>query len=63
MSRQPSVPVLRLFLSAVAVEALKIYHERDLVSHVRAVAPQFLRRLHALEEHPLVSGARGVGRW
>jgi 4-aminobutyrate--pyruvate transaminase len=47
--------------SAVALEALKIYHERDLVSHVQAIAPRFLKRLHALDGHPIVSGARGVG--
>ena len=34
---------------------------RDIVGHVRAVSPRFLRRLHALDAHPLVAGARGVG--
>jgi 4-aminobutyrate--pyruvate transaminase len=47
--------------SAVAVEALKLYEERDIVGHVRAVSPRFLKRLHALDDHPLVAGARGVG--
>ncbi|MFM1990133.1 MAG: hypothetical protein RJA99_3090 [Pseudomonadota bacterium] len=47
--------------SAVAVEALKLYEERDIVGHVRAMSPRFLERLHALDAHPLVAGARGVG--
>ena len=47
--------------AAVAVEALKLYEERDIVGHVRAVSPRFLRRLLALDAHPLVAGARGVG--
>ncbi|HMN82150.1 MAG TPA: aminotransferase [Burkholderiaceae bacterium] len=47
--------------AAVAVEALKIYEERDLVGHVARVAPQFQRRLRALGGHPLVGEARGVG--
>jgi 4-aminobutyrate--pyruvate transaminase len=47
--------------SAVAVEALKIYEERDIAGQVREVSPRFLRRLLALDAHPLVAGARGVG--
>lgn len=47
--------------AAVAIETLKIYEERDMVGHVRAVAPLFQRRLKALAEHPLVGEARGVG--
>jgi 4-aminobutyrate--pyruvate transaminase len=47
--------------AAVAVEALKIYEERDIVGHVRRIAPHFLARLHALDDHPLVSSTRGVG--
>jgi 4-aminobutyrate--pyruvate transaminase len=47
--------------AAVALEALTIYEERDLVGHVRAVAPHFQARLRALAEHPLVGEARGVG--
>ncbi|AWJ84417.1 aspartate aminotransferase family protein [Azospirillum sp. TSH58] len=47
--------------AAVAIETLKIYEERDLVGHVRAVAPLFQRRLKALADHPLVGEARGVG--
>jgi 4-aminobutyrate--pyruvate transaminase len=47
--------------SAVAVEAIKLYHERDVLGHVRAVAPRFLSRLDAVAGHPLVAATRGVG--
>jgi 4-aminobutyrate--pyruvate transaminase len=47
--------------AAVANETLKIYEERDIVGHVKRVAPRFQQRLRALEEHPLVSSVRGVG--
>jgi 4-aminobutyrate--pyruvate transaminase len=47
--------------SAVALEALKIYEETNIVGHVQQVAPHFLQRLSALSSHPLVSSTRGVG--
>ncbi len=47
--------------ASVALEALAIYEERDIVGHVRRVAPLFQDRLRALAEHPLVGNARGVG--
>ena len=47
--------------AAVAVETLKIYEERDTLSHVRAVSRRFQQRLAALGEHALVGEARGVG--
>jgi 4-aminobutyrate--pyruvate transaminase len=47
--------------AAVAVETLKIYEERAILDHVRAVAPHFQERLHRLGAHPLVGEARGVG--
>lgn len=47
--------------AAVALETLKIYDERDIVGHVRAVAPLFQRRLRALADNPLTGEARGVG--
>ena len=47
--------------AAVAVETLKIYEERDTLSHVRAVSRRFQQRLAALGNHPLVGEARGVG--
>jgi 4-aminobutyrate--pyruvate transaminase len=47
--------------TAVALKTLEIYQRRDVVGHVRHVAPVFLNRLKQLEEHPLVGEARGVG--
>lgn len=47
--------------TAVALETLKIYEERDIVGHVQQIAPVFQRRLHALSDHPLVGNARGRG--
>jgi len=46
---------------AVATETLKIYEERDIVGHVRKVGPVMQDGLKALESHPLVGNARGVG--
>jgi 4-aminobutyrate--pyruvate transaminase len=47
--------------AAVALRTLEIYQRRDLVGHVRHVAPLFQKRLKALEQHPLVGEASGVG--
>jgi len=47
--------------AAVALEALTIYEERDIVGHVRRMAPHFQARLRALADHPLIGEARGVG--
>src|SRR5262249_23715247 len=47
--------------AAVALETLKIYEEIDIVGHVRKVAPRFLKRLEALNDHALIGDARGVG--
>ncbi len=47
--------------TAVAMETLKIYEERDIVNHVRSVSPHFLNAFGALAEHPLVGEVRGVG--
>ncbi len=47
--------------AAVAVETLKIYEERDILGHVREVAPRMQARLAELAAHPLVGEARGVG--
>ncbi|MEM9145244.1 MAG: aminotransferase [Pseudomonadota bacterium] len=46
---------------AVGVAALDIYIKRDIVGHVRRIAPLFQERLRALVDHPLVGEARGVG--
>ena len=47
--------------AAVALKTLEIYQARDMVGHVRHVAPAFQRRLKALSDHPLVGEAVGIG--
>lgn len=47
--------------SAVAVKTLEIYERIDIVGHVRKVAPTFMKRLKALDAHPLVGETRGIG--
>jgi len=47
--------------TAVALKTIEIYQRRDVVGHVRHVSPRFLARLKALEDHPLVGEAKGVG--
>lgn len=47
--------------AAVALETLDIYEERDVVGHVRAVAPRFQEVFQALADRPLVGEVRGVG--
>ena len=46
---------------AVALEALNIYHEIDIISHVKNVSPTLQNGLKMLTQHPLVGEARGVG--
>jgi 4-aminobutyrate--pyruvate transaminase len=47
--------------AAVALKTIEIYERRDIVGHVRTVSQLFLKRLQALEGHPLVGEAKGVG--
>jgi 4-aminobutyrate--pyruvate transaminase len=47
--------------AAVALETLRIYEERDIIGHVRDVAPGFQAALQAFADHPMVGEARGVG--
>ena len=47
--------------AAVAVEALKIYAERDILSQVRRVAPTLQNGLRKFADHPLVGEVRGIG--
>lgn len=47
--------------AAVALENLKIIEERDLVGHVKTIAPTFQARLKGLAENPLVVETRGIG--
>ena len=46
---------------AIALETLKIYEERDIVGHVRAVSSSFQGGLQNFADHPLVGDVRGVG--
>ena len=46
---------------AVGVKTLEIYQKRDIVGHVRRMAPLFQERLRSFADHPLVGEARGVG--
>jgi len=47
--------------AAVALETMNIYEDRDIIGHVRRMAPHFQRRLKAMEQHPMVHSSRGVG--
>jgi 4-aminobutyrate--pyruvate transaminase len=47
--------------TAVALRALEIYEEDDILGRVRERAPQFARRIRELASHPLVGDARAVG--
>lgn len=47
--------------AAVALETLNIIEERQLVAHAARVGEIMLRRLRALQSHPLVGEVRGVG--
>ena len=47
--------------AAVALKAIELYEERDILGHVRRIAPYFQRRLAKLAEHPLVGEATGIG--
>jgi 4-aminobutyrate--pyruvate transaminase len=47
--------------AAIALEALDIYRDIDLIGHVRRVSERFLSGCQALMEHPLVGDARGIG--
>ncbi|MCW2310029.1 aminotransferase [Rhodobium gokarnense] len=46
---------------AVGAKAIEIYQKRDIIGHVRKLAPQFEARLAKLADHPLVGEARGKG--
>lgn len=47
--------------AAVALEALQIYQDIDLIGHVRRVSERFLARCEALLDHPFVGDVRGIG--
>jgi 4-aminobutyrate--pyruvate transaminase len=47
--------------SAVALKTIEIYERRDIIGHVRTVAPLFAARLARLADNPLVGHAQSVG--
>ncbi|KMO42811.1 aminotransferase [Methylobacterium variabile] len=47
--------------SAVALKTIEIYRRDRIIEGAAEKAPQFQRRLSALEEHPLVGEAKGLG--
>jgi len=47
--------------AAIGVKTLEIYQKRNIIESVRARAPLFERRVHALKEHPLVGHTRARG--
>jgi 4-aminobutyrate--pyruvate transaminase len=46
---------------AVGVKTLEIYQRRNILGHVRNMAPIFQAKLREYADHPLVGEARGVG--
>ncbi|WOL15874.1 putative gamma-aminobutyrate transaminase 3, mitochondrial [Canna indica] len=46
---------------AVALEALKIYKERNITEHVSAVAPRFQEGVRAFSDSPIIGEIRGTG--
>lgn len=46
---------------ALGVKAIEIYQKRDVIGHVRKLAPLFEARLKKIAEHPLVGEARYSG--
>jgi len=47
--------------SAVALETLKIYEERDILGHVGVVGPRMQAGMRRFEDHPMVGEVRGIG--
>ena len=47
--------------AAIALEALDIYEDIDLLGHVREVSTGFREGCRNLMDHPLVGDARGIG--
>ena len=46
---------------AVALEALKIYEEQDVIGHVNRVSPRLQEGLKKFSDHPYVGDVRGMG--
>lgn len=46
---------------AIALETLNIYEERNILEHVRDVAPTLQNALRSYADHPLIGDTRGIG--
>ena len=46
---------------ALGVKAIEIYQKRDIIGHVRRLAPTFEARIRKLEDHPLIGEGRACG--
>src|SRR5690606_946860 len=46
---------------ALGVKAIEIYQKRDIVGHVRSIAPLFEARMKKVADHPLVGEVRHCG--
>jgi len=47
--------------AAVALKVLEIYERDNIVAHAETLGVQFMKRLNALGDHPLVGETRGAG--
>jgi 4-aminobutyrate--pyruvate transaminase len=47
--------------AAVALEALRIYDELDILAKVRRVGPRLQAGIRSFADHPLIGEARGIG--
>ena len=47
--------------AAVALRTIELYEERDIVGHIRDIAPHFQERLHGFAKHPMIGTTSGVG--
>lgn len=47
--------------AAVAIRTIELMQERNLLGHVREIAPRFQERIRSFADHPLVGETRGVG--
>ena len=47
--------------AAVALKTLELMEERDVLGHVRTIAPYFAAKIRAFADHPLVGDCRALG--
>ena len=47
--------------AAVALRSLQLFEERNMLAHIRRIAPHFQKCLRRFADHPLVGEVRGVG--